>query len=143
VKRSSTLFRAATGSSGRGRGAAVQHGSSACPAATPTAFLGLLNTDVFGHQLADLLGADGADLLQASFGSVPTTLAVAEVNSDGLAAYRFVFKETSAPKLTPAMVPPSLSPDVNALHVGTLGLVLEPRASTLADFIQREVSSGW
>ncbi len=36
------------------------------------------------------------------------------------------------------MVPPSLSPDVNALHVGTLGLVLAPMASTLADFIQRE-----
>ena len=81
--------------------------------------------------------------MQASFGSVPTTLAVAEVNSDGLAAYRFVFKGTSAPNLTPAMVPPSLSPDVNALHVGTLGLVLEPMASTLADFIRREVSSGW
>jgi fructokinase len=34
--------------------------------------------------------------------------------------------------------PPSLSPDVNALHVGTLGLLLEPMASTLADFIQPE-----
>jgi fructokinase len=93
---------------------------------------------VFGHQLADLLGADGADLSQAYFGSAPTTLAVAEVDSDGLAAYRFVIKGISAPNLTPAMAPPSLSPDVNGLHVRTLGLVLDSMASTLADFIQCE-----
>ncbi len=104
----------------------------------PTAFLGRLSTDAFGHQLAGLLRSDGVDLSLAYFGSEPTTLAVAEVDSDGLAAYRFVIEGTSAPNLTPAMLPPSLSPDVDALHVGTLGLVLEPMASTLADFIQRE-----
>lgn len=65
-------------------------------------------------------------------------LAVGEVDSDGFAAYRFVIKRNIGPNLTPAMILPSLSPGVNALQVGTLGLVLELMASTLADFIQRE-----
>jgi fructokinase len=36
------------------------------------------------------------------------------------------------------MVPRSFGPDVNALHVGTLGLVFEPIASTIAALVERE-----
>jgi fructokinase len=104
----------------------------------PTAFLGRLSTDAFGRQLADALAADGADLSLTSFGPEPTTLAIADVDSRGYAAYRFVTEGTSAPHLTPAALPASLAADVNALHVGTLGLVLEPIAVTLFELVQRE-----
>jgi fructokinase len=104
----------------------------------PTAFLGRLSTDAFGRQLADVLAADGADLSLTSFGPEPTTLAIAEVDSRGYAAYRFVTAGTSAPNLTPAALPASLAPEVNALHVGTLGLLLEPIAATLLELVQRE-----
>ena len=104
----------------------------------PTQFLGRLSTDTFGQQLRDLLVADGADLSLTSFGSEPTTLAMAEVDNDGHAAYRFVIDGTSAPNLTPQMLPVSLSPDVDALHVGTLGLVFEPVATTIAGLVERE-----
>ena len=97
----------------------------------PTQFLGRLSTDAFGHQLRDLLAADGGDLAMTSFGPEPTTLAIAEVDRDGHAAYRFVIDGTSAPNLTRQMLPTSLGPDVDALHVGTLGLVLEPMATTI------------
>jgi fructokinase len=103
-----------------------------------TAFLGRLSRDGYGRRLADLLTADGADLSLVSFGSEPTTLAVAEVDAAGLASYRFVIDGTAAPNLTPAMLPERLEPGVEALHVGTLGLSLEPMASTIADFIARE-----
>jgi fructokinase len=91
-----------------------------------------------GRQLRDLLAEDGADLSLTSIGPEPTTMAIADVDGDGHAAYRFVIDGTSAPNLTPQMVPVSLSPDVNALHIGTLGLVFEPMATTIAGLIERE-----
>jgi fructokinase len=36
------------------------------------------------------------------------------------------------------MIPAEFGPDVTALHLGTLGLVLEPMASTLVDLVARE-----
>jgi len=104
----------------------------------PTAFLGHLSTDPLGRRLAELLAADGASLALASYGSEPTTVAVAEVDGAGLAEYEFFVEGTSAPNLTEAMVPERLAPDITAMHVGTLGLVLEPMASTLADLVRRE-----
>ena len=104
----------------------------------PTQFLGRLSTDAFGEQLRDLLAADGADLEIISFGPEPTTLAIAAVDAEGHAAYRFVSDGTSAPNLTEQMVPASFSSAVNALHVGTLGLVLEPIATTIAALVDRE-----
>lgn len=104
----------------------------------PTAFLGRLSTDPFGRMLANRLAEDGVDLSMTSHGPEPTTLAFAEVNSDGLADYQFYFEATSAPNLTPAMLPARLDGNVNALHVGTLGLMLEPMATTLFDLVERE-----
>ena len=104
----------------------------------PTQFLGRLSTDAFGQQLKDLLAADGGDLSLTSFGPEPTTMAIAEVDRGGHAAYRFVIDGTSAPNLTPQMVPTSFAADVTALHVGTLGLVFEPVATTLAGLVERE-----
>ena len=104
----------------------------------PTAFLGRLSDDVFGRQLADLLVSDGASLELASIGSEPTTIAMADIDNEGFAEYQFLVQGTSAPNLTPEMVPERFGPEVNAIHVGTLGLVLEPMASTLVDLIRRE-----
>lgn len=104
----------------------------------PTSFLGRLSTDPFGQMLAQRLVDDGVDLSMTSRGPEPTTLAFAEVNSDGLADYQFYFEGTSAPNLTPTMLPARLDGNVDALHVGTLGLMLEPMATTLFDLVDRE-----
>lgn len=104
----------------------------------PTSFLGRLSTDRFGRMLADRLAADGVDLTLASRGREPTTLAVADVDRDGLADYQFYFEGTSAPNLTPAMLPSRLDESVTALHVGTLGLIIEPMASTIFELVSRE-----
>jgi fructokinase len=104
----------------------------------PTAFLGRLSDDVFGRQLAGLLVSDGASLEVASIGSEPTTIAMADVDSEGFAEYEFLVQGTSAPNLTHDMVPEQFGPEVNALYFGTLGLVLEPMASTLLQLMSRE-----
>ena len=104
----------------------------------PTAYLGHLSEDAHGRELAGLLTADGASPALATSGPEPTTVAVAEVDDAAVADYRFFIQGTAAPNLTLDMVPAGFGPDVRALHVGTLGLVLEPMASTLAQLVRRE-----
>ena len=106
----------------------------------PTAFLGHFSTDEFGHLLSGRLAADGASLALASFGPEPTTVAVANLDDRGLAEYDFSVDGTSAPNLRLDMLPAELPAEVNALHVGTLGLALEPMASTLVELVRRESS---
>jgi fructokinase len=93
------------------------------------AFAGRLSTDAFGRRLRDGLATDGVDLALVESTADPTTLAVVEAGADGAADYRFYLDGTSATGLTPGVVE-RLGPPA-ALHVGTLGLVLEPLGSTL------------
>jgi fructokinase len=104
----------------------------------PTAFMGHLSDDSYGRLLTDLLAGDGVDLSLASFGPETTTVAFADLDGDGHAAYRFLVEGTSAPQLTRATALIELPPEVRALHVGTLGLVLEPMATSLTELILRE-----
>lgn len=104
----------------------------------PTSFLGHLADDAFGRELAELLKSDGVNLDLTTVGPEKTTIAVADVDSQGLADYQFLVQGTSAPELTMRMLPDRLSAEVTALHVGTLGVVLEPMASTLVELIRRE-----
>jgi len=96
------------------------------------AYLGCLSTDRFGVILRDALRRDGVDLSLAGTTEAPTTLAIAELGEHGAATYRFHAAETSAPGLTEAAVTAAFATRPLAIHVGTLGLVLEPMASALA-----------
>ncbi len=97
-------------------------------------FLGRLSDDRFGTLLRSRLEADGVDLSAAVSTSDPTTLAVAELDDGGAASYHFYFAGTSAPGLTVADLA-GLPAHTRALHVGTLGLVLEPMASTYEQLV--------
>jgi fructokinase len=103
----------------------------------PTAFLGHFSSDDFGRLLAKQLLADGVSLGLASVGPEPTTIAIARIGEDGLAEYEFSIDGTSAPNLTREMIPAALPRDVNALHVGTLSLVLQPMAGSLTELVRR------
>jgi fructokinase len=61
-----------------------------------------------------------------------------ELDGQGLAEYKFFVEGTSAPNLTMSMIPEEFGPEVDAIHIGTLGLVLEPIASTLVELVARE-----
>ena len=71
----------------------------------PTGFLGRLSTDSFGQELARLLAADGVSLELASTGPEKTTIAMADVDSEGFAEYQFLVQGTSAPNLTSDLLP--------------------------------------
>ena len=96
------------------------------------AFLGRLSTDRFGRRLAGELRRDGVDLGSVVSTDDLTTLAIAELDPDGGATYRFHFTETSAIGLTADEARTALDRAPAAVHLGTLGLTIEPIASSLA-----------
>lgn len=102
----------------------------------PVAFLGRLSTDRFGTKLERMLAADGVRLDAVVRTDEPTTLALAELDETGSARYRFYERATSAPGLTPEAALAALPHAVGILHVGTLGLTLEPMATALEAVVE-------
>jgi fructokinase len=98
----------------------------------PVAFLGCLSTDSHGAELRRRLGIDGVDMSFVVATDAPTTMATAEIDAHGGATYRFETIGTSASLLDGQAVDAALATRPAALHVGSLGLVLEPIAATLA-----------
>lgn len=95
-------------------------------------FLGCLSDDRFGRLLRARLESDGVDTRLVVATSRPTTLVLAEIDAQGVAHYRWYVAGTSAPGLSLEAARLGLVPPPEALHVGTLGLTLEPIADSLA-----------
>jgi fructokinase len=94
----------------------------------PVSFLGGVSTDAFGRRISRMLEADGVAYALGSPMDAPTTLAIAEIDDEGAASYRFVFDGTSATLVMPAEAIAAVGDDCTVLHVGTLALVMEPLA---------------
>jgi fructokinase len=97
----------------------------------PVGYLGRISTDRFGAQLAGQLAADGVRPDVHVRTDDPTTLALVELDEHGAAQYRFYTDGTSAPGLTEADALAALPDGVAYVHVGALGLTLEPMAAAL------------
>jgi fructokinase len=95
-------------------------------------FLGRISDDWFGKMLRAKLEADGVgtDLVVAT--GDPTTLVLAEIDEAGVAHYHWYIEKTTVPGLELADARRALTPTPDALHVGTLGLAMEPIADSLA-----------
>jgi fructokinase len=106
----------------------------------PVAYLGRLSRDPAGAALTRMLAADGVGLAAAVATDDPTTLALADVGPDGSARYTFYERGTAAPGLTPEAAlaaVDALGAPVSVLHVGTLGLTLEPVAQATEAVVER------
>jgi fructokinase len=103
----------------------------------PVVYLGRISTDRFGKRLRRELEDDGVHLDAVVPTADPTTLALAEMDGDGAATYHFYTAGTSTPGLTPEDALGALPKRVEMLHVGTLGLVLEPMASALEAVVRQ------
>jgi fructokinase len=103
----------------------------------PVAYLGTLSRDDYGSAFARLLTEDGVDMSLVRWSNSPTPLAVVHRQDDGGNNYTFYLTGTSFTDLTPEAVP--LLPDsVSAIHVGTLGLAVDPPAAAYEALLQRE-----
>lgn len=102
----------------------------------PTAFIGCVSRDAFGREIARRLTDEGVTLAENLRTDRPTTLAVAELNEAGSAAYSFHLTDTSAMQLTPSLAAEALPREIDALHVGSLALALAPTAPAINALIE-------
>ena len=99
------------------------------------AFAGCISEDSFGRMLRSELARDGVVMDLAVGTDAPTTLAVAEIEADGTAQYEFYLTGTSAAGLLPShLARPPVA--MTVLHIGTLGLVMEPIGSTIEQLVR-------
>jgi fructokinase len=98
-------------------------------------FVGRLSDDQNGRALRRGLEESGVRLDGIVETSDPTTFARVEVDAQGIATYRFYIDGTSAPGLLPADARAAMPSAPAAIHVGGLGLVFEPQASTIARLV--------
>ena len=103
----------------------------------PVAFLGRVSTDRLGATHVRMLEADGVSLQCVVRTDDPTTLALASLDEDATASYGFYTAATAAAGLTTQAAFGALPADIAALHVGTLGLVLEPLAAAMEATVER------
>ena len=60
---------------------------------------------------------------------------LAEIDAQGVAHYHWYIERTTVPGLELADARRALAPPPDALHVGTLGLTMEPVADSLAALV--------
>lgn len=101
------------------------------------AFLGTLSRDSYGTLLARLLAEAGVDTSLVRRSEAPTPLAVVHRQDNGENTYTFYLAGTALTDFPPETVPP-LPEHVSAIHLGTLGLAIDPPAATYAALLERE-----
>jgi fructokinase len=108
----------------------------------PVDFLGTLSDDALGRRLRGALHEDGVALRLAVSTALPTTLALAQLDDSGSATYRFYTAQTAAPALTADYALSVLPDRLEALHVGSLGLVLHPIAEAVVGAVDAVADRG-
>jgi fructokinase len=106
---------------------------------TETAFLGRLADDGFGRLLRERLTGEGVCLGMPEPSAKPSTLAVAALDQEGAASYSFYLDGTAAADLEYEALRKALPADVAAVHVGTLGLVMEPSGAAIERLVLTDV----
>jgi len=101
------------------------------------AFLGTLSHDEYGGLLSRLLLEAGVDMSLVRWSDAPTPVAVVHRHDDGTNSYTFYLTGTSLADLPPEDVP-ALPEHVWAIHVGTLGLAVDPPAAAYEALLDRE-----
>jgi fructokinase len=105
-------------------------------------FLGRLADDGFGRLLRDRLTGERVALGVPESSGKPTTLAVATVDETGSASYSFYLDGTSAADLDYEALKKALPTDAAAVHVGTLGLLMEPVGAAIERLVLADVPAG-
>jgi fructokinase len=100
----------------------------------PATFIGRTGDDAFGRLLRDQLAAEGVALGVAEPSERPTALAVVTLDEAGSAGYAF-YLESAAADVDEDAMRKALPPDLTALHVGALGLVMEPMGAAIESLV--------
>jgi fructokinase len=101
----------------------------------PTRFLGRFSDDPFGRQLAGRLLADTGQIAAPGPVPAPTALAVVALSRQGVPEFWFHLAGTAGSQLSMAAAREALTAGPAALHIGSLGLVVEPMASEIEQLV--------
>lgn len=101
-------------------------------------YVGRISTDIFGDQLVTNLERNHVHTELISRSDEPTTLAFVRRDGNGNARYAFFTNGSADRSLQSSDIPGSFSNSVRALQYGSISLVLEPGASTIAAVVERE-----
>ena len=104
-----------------------------------TTFLGRLARDGLGSLLRDRLTGEGATIGVPEPSSRPSTLAVATLDQAGSADYAFYLDGTAGADLDYEALKKALPADAAVLHVGDLGLVMEPIGAAIERLVVNDV----
>ncbi|HEY1820695.1 MAG TPA: carbohydrate kinase [Trebonia sp.] len=107
-----------------------------------TTFLGRLARDGLGRLLRDRLAAEGVAIGVPEPSTRPSTLAVATLDQAGSADYAFYLDGTAGADLDYGALKRALPADATAVHVGDLGLVMEPVGAAIERLIRSDVPAG-
>lgn len=102
---------------------------------TPARFLARLSGDVFGRLFRAHLEASGVDLSYAVAAAEPSTLAVAELDAQGQAAFSFHAQGTADWQWAAEELARVDLAGTACVHTGSLALVREPGAPAIEDFL--------
>ncbi|EKX64803.1 carbohydrate kinase [Streptomyces ipomoeae] len=102
---------------------------------TPARFLARLSGDVFGRLFRTHLETSGVDLSDTVAASEPSTLAVAELDAQGQAAFSFHAQNTADWQWTPEELARVDLSETSCVHTGSLALVREPGAAAVEEFL--------
>jgi fructokinase len=97
----------------------------------PVRFLGRFSADPFGALLAGKLVDDQVELALPEQVPEPTALAIVSLDDAGVARYWFHLTGTAGFVLDRQSAALALRNDVVAVHIGTLGLVVDPMATVV------------
>lgn len=103
---------------------------------TPARFLARLSGDVFGRLFRAHLEASGVDLSYAVAAAEPSTLAVAELDAGGQAAFSFHAQNTADWQWTSAELARVDLSETACVHTGSLALVRAPGGAVVEEFLQ-------
>ncbi|MBT3713197.1 MAG: carbohydrate kinase [Anaerolineae bacterium] len=131
-----------------------EHGYRPCPGGSiyniavglgrlevPVSFFSKISNDFFGDTLLEYLIENGVKTNYCPRSSAPTTLAFVSLSRDGEDSepqYAFYATKSADRSLTESELPPLISKDVEALHFGSISLVMEPGATSLETLMRQE-----
>jgi fructokinase len=107
-----------------------------------TQLLARLGNDRFGQTVRSHLRANAVGLAHTVAADSPTTLAVATSDGAGQVTYDFYLEGTADWGWRTAELPKTLPADAVALCTRSMALAVEPGASSLTDFVEREYRRG-
>ncbi|MET7679780.1 carbohydrate kinase [Streptomyces sp. NPDC005423] len=102
---------------------------------TPARFLARLSGDAFGRLFRGHLEASGVDLSYAVAAAEPSTLAVAELDGTGQAAFSFHAERTADWQWTPGELAGVDLSGTACVHTGSLALVRAPGGPVVEEFL--------